>query len=159
MLQECFSMSLALGDVFGSSPLYKVMKEIMDEKDSKIRELESKFLEGRKVQHLGCDMEIQTLKSRIADLEKELKGPAAAMSAIPILPNKTKLREKGQEKEIHNLKCELTDVKNQLKHTRDKLEVKEEQESTKYKKNVEMLNKLMLEKNVFLEIKKKFIER
>ena len=71
-------------------------------------------------------MEIQTLKSRIVDLEKELKGPTAMMSAIPVLPNETKLREKEQEKEIHNLKHELIEVKNQLKHTRDKLEVKEE---------------------------------
>ena len=96
-------------------------------------------------------MEIQTLKFTIADLEKELKGLAAVMSAIPILPNETKLRAKEKEKEIHNLKRELTEVKNQLKHTRDKLEVKEEHESTKYKKNVEMLNKLMVEKNVLLE--------
>jgi len=124
----------------------------MARKDAKIRELESKLLEGRKVQHLGCDMEIQTLKSRIADLEKELKGPAAAMSVFLVLPNKTKLRAKEQEKEIHNLKHELTEVKNQLKHTRDKLEVKEEQESTKYKKNVEMLNKLMVEKMFCLKI-------
>ena len=43
-------------------------------------------------------MKIQTLKSRIANLEKELKGPAAVMSAIPFLPNETKLREKEQEK-------------------------------------------------------------
>ena len=84
----------------------------MAEKDAKIREPESKLLEGRKVQHLGCDMEIQTLKSRIADLEKELKGPAATMSAIPVLPNETKLRAKEQEKEIHNLKHELTKVNN-----------------------------------------------
>ena len=69
----------------------------MARKDAKIRELESKILEGRKFQHLGCDMEIQTLKSRIADLEKELKGPTTTMSAIPVLPNKTKLREKEQE--------------------------------------------------------------
>ena len=131
------------------------MKEKMTGKDAKIRELESKLL----VQHLGCDMEIQTLKSRIVDLEKELKGPAPAMSAIPVLPNKTKLREKEQEKEIHNLKCELTEVKNQLKHTREKLEVKEECESTKYKKNVEMLNKLMAEKNVLLENLKKVSQR
>ena len=70
-------------------------------KDAKIRELKSKLLEGRKVQHLGSDMEIQALKSTIADLEKELKGPAAAMSAIHVLPNETELRAKEQEKEIH----------------------------------------------------------
>ena len=74
------------------------MKEKMVRKDVKVRELESKILEGRKFQHLGCDMEIQTLKSRIADLEKELKGPAVAMSAIPVFPSETKLREKEQEK-------------------------------------------------------------
>ena len=94
MLQECFSATLALGDLYASSPLHKEMKEKMVEKDAKIRELESKLLEGRKYQHLGCDMEIQTLKSTIADLEKELKGPAAAMTAIPILPYETKLKEK-----------------------------------------------------------------
>ena len=90
----------------------------------KIRELESKLLEGRKFQHLGCDKEIQILKSTITDLEKELKGPATAMSAITVLPNEIELREKEQEKEIHNLKFELSEVKNLLKHTEDKLEVK-----------------------------------
>ena len=128
------------------------MKEKMAGKDEKIRDLESTLLEGRKVQHFGCDMEIQTLKSRITDLEKELKGTAAAMSAIPVLPIETELREKEHKKEIHNLKHELTEVKNQLKHTRDKLEVKEEHESTKYKKNVEMLNKLMEEEKICLKI-------
>ena len=62
-------------------------------------------------------MEIQTLKSTIVDLEKELKGPTVAMSAIPVLPNETELRAKEQEKEIHNLKHELTKVKKKLKHT------------------------------------------
>ena len=105
---------------------------------------------------MGCDIEIQTLKTTIADLEKELKGPFVAMSAILVLPNETELREKEQEKEIHNMKRELTEVKNQLKHTRDKLEVKEEQESMKYKKNVEMMNKLITEKMFCLKIKKRF---
>ena len=100
---------------------------------------------------LGCDMEIQTLKSTIANLEKELKGPVPVMTAIHVLPNETESREKEQEKEIHNLKRELTEVKNQLKHTREKLEVKEEQESTKHEKNVEMLNKMMAEIFFFLE--------
>ena len=71
MLQESLLVSLALGDLYGSSLLHKEMKETMAEKDAKIRELESKLLEGRKFQHLGCDMEIQTLKSTIADLEKD----------------------------------------------------------------------------------------
>ena len=87
-------MSLALGDLYAPSLLHKEMKAKMAKKDAKIRELESKLIEGRKVQHLGCDMQIQTLKSRIVDLEKELKGPAATMSAIPVLPNETKLRAK-----------------------------------------------------------------
>ena len=94
MLQECFSASLALGDLYASSPLHKEMKEKTAEKDEKIRKLESKLLEGRKVQHLGCDMEIQTLKYTIADLEKELTWPTTAMTVIPILPNETKLRGK-----------------------------------------------------------------
>ena len=96
MLQEIFLTSLALGDLYGSSLLHKEMKEKMAKKDAKIRELESKLLEGcRKVQHLGCDMEIQTLKSTIADLEKELKGPTAVMTAILVLPNETESREKA----------------------------------------------------------------
>ena len=40
MLQESLSTSLALGDLYGSSPLHKEMKEKMAEKDAKIRELE-----------------------------------------------------------------------------------------------------------------------
>ena len=116
-------------------------------------------MEGRKVQNLGCEMEIQTLKSRIGDLEKELKGPAIAISAIPVLPNETKLREKEQEKEIHNPKHELIEVKNYFKHTKDKLEFKEEHESMKYKKNVEMLNKLMARKNYLLDNLKKVSQR
>ena len=71
-------------------------------------------------------MEIQTLKSIIIDLQKELQGLSVVTMEIPAIPNETNLREKEQEKEIHNLKRELTEVKNQLKHTRDKLEVKEE---------------------------------
>ena len=39
MLQESFSVSLALGDLYGSSPLHKEMKEKMAKKDAKIREL------------------------------------------------------------------------------------------------------------------------
>ena len=96
MLQECFSPSLAPGDLYASSPLHKEMKEKMVKKDAKIRELESKLLEGRKVQHLGCDMEIQTLKSTIADLEKELKGLATAMAAILVLPNETEGKRAGE---------------------------------------------------------------
>ena len=46
MLEEIFSVSLALGDLYGSSPLHKEMKENMAGKDAKIRELESKLLEG-----------------------------------------------------------------------------------------------------------------
>ena len=65
MLQERFSVSVSLGDLYGSSPLHKEMKEKMAGKDANIRELESKLLEGRKVQHLGCDMEIQHLNSEL----------------------------------------------------------------------------------------------
>ena len=39
------------------------------------------------------------------------------------------------------------------------MEIKEEHESTKYKKNVEMLNELMAEKNVLLENLKKVSQR
>ena len=40
----------------------------MDENDAKIRDLESKLLEAWNVKHLGCDIEIQTLKFKIDDL-------------------------------------------------------------------------------------------
>ena len=49
MLQEIFSVSLALGDLYASSSLHREMKEKMVGKDAKIREVESKLLEGRKV--------------------------------------------------------------------------------------------------------------
>ena len=48
MLQEIFSASPALDDLYASSPLHKEMKEKMVRKDAKIRELESKLLDGRK---------------------------------------------------------------------------------------------------------------
>ena len=35
MLQECFSVILALGDLYASSPLHNEMKEKMAEKDEK----------------------------------------------------------------------------------------------------------------------------
>ena len=102
MLQESFSVSLALGNLYASSLLHKEMKEKMVEKDAKIRELESKLLEGRNVQHLGCDMEIQTLKSRIVDFQKELQGLVSVTMAIPIIRNEIELREEKKEKEIRN---------------------------------------------------------
>ena len=49
MLQERFSASVSLGDLYGSSPLHKEMKEKMVGKDAKIREMESKLLEGKNV--------------------------------------------------------------------------------------------------------------
>ena len=104
MLHECFSIRFALGDVSNSSPLYKQIKEEMVEKDAKIRDLESKLLVGRKVQHLGCDMEmvcdmeIQTLKSIIVDLQKELQGPFFVTMVIPVIPNETELMEEKKEK-------------------------------------------------------------
>ena len=58
----------------------------------------SKILEGRKNHHLGCDMEIQTLKSIIVYLQKELQGPIAATMEIPVIPNETDLREEKKEK-------------------------------------------------------------
>ena len=67
-------------------------------KDAKIRELESKLLEGRNVQDLGCDMEIQTLKSTIASLQKKLQGTTTLMLTIPITTIEIELREKNQEK-------------------------------------------------------------
>ena len=90
-------MSFALGDVFGSSPLYKEIKEEMAKKDAKKRELGSKLLEGGKIQHLGCDMEIQTLKSKIVDLQKELQGLVVVTMAILVIPNETELREEKEK--------------------------------------------------------------
>ena len=95
MLHESFSKIFSLGDVFGSSPLYKQVKEDMDKKEANIRDLESKLSVGQKVQHLGCDMEIQTLKSKIVDLQNELQGPVFVTMAIHVIPNETELREEN----------------------------------------------------------------
>ena len=89
MLQERFSASISLGDLYGSPPLHKEMKEKMVGKDAKIREMESKLLEGRNIQHLGCDMEIQTLNSIIFYLYKELEGSGTVTMEIHVIPNET----------------------------------------------------------------------
>ena len=52
---------------FGSSN--QTLKKQLKEKEAKIIELNQKLLENRKAQHLGCDSEIQNLKSQIIALQ------------------------------------------------------------------------------------------
>ena len=52
-------------------------------------------------------MEIQTLKSRIVDLQKDLQGPTTMTITIPFIPNETEFRVEEMEKEIKKLKVEL----------------------------------------------------
>ena len=57
-------------------------------------------------------MEIQTLKSTIDDLEKEIQSTAAVTIEILVIPNEIELTEKEQEKEIKKIKVELDKVTN-----------------------------------------------
>ena len=100
-------------------------------------------------------MEIQTLKSIIADLWKQLQGPTAMMMEIPVIPSETDLRVEEQQKEINKLKVELAEVINQLNYKIQELESKEKVESSKYKNNVDKLKRLMEENNGFLTNLKK----
>ena len=59
---------------FGSSN--PTLKKKIEEKEAKIRDLHQKLLEKGKALHLGCDSEIQYLKSQIKALQNKLVAEA-----------------------------------------------------------------------------------
>ena len=56
------------GDAFSSSTINESLKNNLVERETEIKVLNQKKLENKKVQHLGCENEIQELKSQIYTL-------------------------------------------------------------------------------------------
>ena len=66
ILNEAASTIHVVGFTFGSSD--PTLKKKIEEKEAKIRDIHQKLLERGKAVHLGCDSEIQDLKSQIKAL-------------------------------------------------------------------------------------------
>ena len=69
-MNEAASTIHAVELTFGSSD--PTLKKKIEEKESKTRDLHQKILEKGKSIHLGCDIEVQYLKSKIKALQKKL---------------------------------------------------------------------------------------
>ena len=78
---------------FGSSD--PTLKKKIEKKEAEIKDLHQKLLEKGKSLHLGCDSEIQDLKSQIKSLQEK---PVA--EAILYTPSDTDLREQELKKEV-----------------------------------------------------------
>jgi hypothetical protein len=66
---------------------------------------------------LGCDVEIQKLKSQIVDLQQKLQS-ATVIEVVPIFSTtleKKYLRKQELENEVHKLKGQFVEVRSQLK--------------------------------------------
>ena len=101
---------------FGSSD--PTLKKKIEEKEAKIRDLHQKLLEKGKALHLGCDSEIQDLKSQIKALQKK-----PVVEAILYTPSDTNLRAQELEKEVQHFKRKLSAVQSEMKWTKDDLKI------------------------------------
>ena len=68
-MNEATSTINVVDFTFGSS--YPTLKKKIEEKEAEIRDLHKKLLETGKALHLGCDIEIQDLKSQIKYLQEK----------------------------------------------------------------------------------------
>ena len=68
-LMEAIVVMNVWGDDFSSSTTHESLKKKLAKREAKIRELNQKDLENKKVQHLGCENEIKELKSQIVTLQ------------------------------------------------------------------------------------------
>jgi hypothetical protein len=87
---------LILSNLYAPSPMVESLKMAIVERDAKIKELNNELLQNQKAHHLGCDMDIQMLKSQIVDLQQKLQS-RKVIDAVPILfvaSEKQYLREK-----------------------------------------------------------------
>ena len=80
---------------FGSSD--PTLKKKIEEKEVEIRDLHQKLLEKGKALHLGCDSEIQNLKSQIKALQEK---PIPEAKSILYTPGDTYLRAQELDKEV-----------------------------------------------------------
>ena len=138
-LNEASSTINVVYFTFGSSD--PTLKNMIEEKEAKIRDLHQKILEKGKALHLGCDSEIQDLKSQIKALQNK---PVA--EAILYTPSDSDLRAQELEKEVQQVKRKLSAVQYDLKWTDDDLKIKEDEHSNQKNNNVEMLKKFLEEK-------------
>jgi hypothetical protein len=137
MSQEVVSLSSALADLYAPSPMVESLKMKIVERDENIKELNNELLQNRKAQHLGCDMEIQKLKSQIVDLQQKLQS-TTVIEVVPILSatsEKQYLREQELENEVQKLRGQLVEVRSQLKSEKEELEKNKKDNDKKYKKN------------------------
>lgn len=130
--------------VFGVASIHdESLKKKLEVKEAEVTKLKQKVFENKKVQHLGCNSEIQNLKSQIANLqEKSRVIPVATLYT----PHSVELRANQQEKEIEQLRKKMNQANFDLKNTKNVLEQKEKEYMVKYKKNVDMLKKHIDEK-------------
>ena len=92
-LNEAASTINVVEFTFGSSD--PTLKKKIEEKEAEIRDLHQKLLEKGKALHLGCDSEIQDLKSQIKALQNK---PMA--EAILYTPSDSDLRAQELKKEV-----------------------------------------------------------
>ena len=112
-LQEVEATRLATTFVFGDASIHdESLKKKLEEKEAEVTELKQKVFENKKAQHLGCNSEIQNLKSQIANLqEKSRVIPVATLYT----PDSVELRENQQENEIDQLRKKLDQANSDLK--------------------------------------------
>jgi hypothetical protein len=137
MYQEAKVLSSALADLYAPSPMVESLKMTIVERDENIKELNNELLQNRKAQHLGCDVEIQMLKSQIVDLQQKLQS-TTVIEVVPILfaaSEKQYLREQELENEVQKLRGQLADVRSKLKTEKEQLEKNQKANDEKYKKN------------------------
>ena len=79
-MNEVASTFHVLEFTFGS--LDPTLKRKIEEKEAGIRDLHQKLLEKVKALHLGCDSEIQDLKSKIKALQNKLVEEAIFLYSI-----------------------------------------------------------------------------
>jgi hypothetical protein len=82
------------------------------EREENIKDINNELLHNQKAHHLGCDMEIQNLKSQIVDLKQKLQS-TTVIEVVPILSTtseKQYLREQELENEVEKLRGQLDEV-------------------------------------------------
>jgi predicted nuclease with TOPRIM domain len=102
---------------------------------------------------LGCDVDIQKLKSKIVDFQQKLKS-TIVMEVVSILSatlEKQYLRKKYLDNEIKKIKGQLVEVQSQLKEEKEELEKNKHDNAEKYKKNAKMLKKQAKDKHILQE--------
>ena len=114
------------GDIFSSSSIHESMKKKLDDQESIIIELRQCLFENRQAQHLGCNSEIEKLKSQI--VSKKQKSILQSVSLLYTL-DKNYLREQQFEQEVQNLRIKLVELKSDLQSTKNVVQQKEKKHS------------------------------